>query len=186
MNKKIISIIIVVAILVIAVAGFLFYKNGAKEVSNLDELPVYMYEEDENYTKYTEVSGIEFSYPSNYKSIGNSNQPTFTDPEILGASVGLVYESSQGLNIEKYMEASIAGIEKTLTTNTEIQKEYINLNGVKAGKISYEMSQRGTSMKLTQVVIIKDGNAYVLTIGCLPDDVEKMQETTEKIIKSFK
>ena len=186
MNKKvIISMIVIFAIIVLAIGGY-FIFNSTKEVSNINDLPVYTYEEDDNYTNYTEMAGIEFSYPSNYKSVGTSTQPTFMDPEIQGASVNLVSDNSQNLPLENYMDLSIENIKKVLTVNGEIEKEYINLNGVKAGKIVYEATQSGINMKLTQVVIIKDSKAYILTIGSLPKDNETMQEKTDKMIKSFK
>ena len=53
------------------------------------------------------MEGVEFSYPSNYKSVGSSSQPTFMDPDITGTSVNLISEDSQSLSIKNYIKNSL-------------------------------------------------------------------------------
>ena len=151
MNKKGKNILIVLAVIIlVALTGFFLYRN--MQQSDISKLEVYNYEEDSNYTKYTQMEGIEFSYPSNYKQVESSEQLTFSDPEVQG----------------------------------DIQEKYINLNGTKAAKIDYTTKQNNTDIKLTQVVIIKSGKAYILTISCSPNDSEKIQEKVDKMVKSFR
>lgn len=184
MNKIVKNIIIIVVVIIALIIGYFLY-NYMQE-SNFAKLEVYNYEEDSNYTKYTGMEGIEFSYPSNYESIGTETQPTFTDPEILGASVNLISEDSQDLSLENYLRISKESVKKSITLKSDIIEEYINLNGVKAAKIEYTAEQENNDIKIEQAIIIKSGKAYILTVGCLPSDSEAMQEKTEKIIKSFR
>ena len=179
--NKIVKNIIIVAVIII---GFFIYKNV--EESNFAKLEVYNYEEDSNYTKYTAMEGIEFSYPSNYESIGTETQPTFSDPEVLGATVNLISEDSQNLSLESYMKISKESVKKSITLKSDITEQYINLNGIKASKIEYIAEQDNNDIKIEQVIIIKSGKAYILTVGCLPSDAEAMKEKTNKIIKSFR
>ncbi len=185
MNKNIRNLlIIIIVVAIIVVGGFFVFKNVQE--NDISKLEVYNYEEDPNYTKCTEIEGVEFSYPSNYESYGNSTQPTFRDPDIVGASVNLVSENAQNLSLENYIKASMETVKSSLDVQGDIQEQYINLNGTKAAKIEYIAKQNNVDIKLTQVAIIKSGNAYILTIGCLPDDSEKIQEKEDKIIKSFR
>ena len=184
MNKNVKILIIIVAIIICSVAGVFIYKNI--EENNLSKLPVYNYEEDSNYVKYTDIEGIEFSYPSNYQPLESAAQPTYMDPDILGASVNINYEDSKNLSLEKYLSLSEDSIKSVMSLEGEINEEYMNLNGVKAVKIDYIAKQNGVNVKITQAILIKSGKAYILTIGCLPGDEEAMKEKTDKMIKSFK
>ena len=184
MNKNVRILIIVVAIIICGIVGVYIYINVQE--NNLSKLEVYNYEEDSNYTKYTDMEGIEFSYPSNYKSVGTSTQPTFMDPDINGASVNLISEDSQNLSLKNYIKSSLASIKSSLDIQGDIEEKYINLNGIEAAKLDYITKQNNVDVKITQVILIKSKTAYILTVGCLPDDIEQMQEKTDKIIKSFR
>lgn len=185
MNKKGKNILIVIAVIIlVALTGFFLYRN--MQQSDISKLEVYNYEEDSNYTKYTQMEGIEFSYPSNYKQVESSEQLTFSDPEVEGLLVNVVSENSQNLSLEDYIKASLQTVRTSLDVQGDIQEKYINLNGTKAAKIDYTTKQNNTDIKLTQVVIIKSGKAYILTISCSPNDSEKIQEKVDKMVKSFR
>ncbi len=185
MSKKVKNIIIaIILIIVIFLVGFFIYKNIQE--NDISKLEIYNYEEDPNYIKCTEMEGVEFSYPSNYKSVGSSSQPTFMDPDIAGTSVNLISEDSQSLSIKNYIKQSLDSMKKFLNIQGDIEEKYINLNGVKAAKLDYVAKQNGSDVKVTQVAIIKSGKAYILTVGCLPEDSETIKEKSDKIIKSFK
>ena len=85
-----------------------------------------------------------------------------------------------------YIKLSIDSIKQSLDVQGDIEQKYINLNGVKAAKLDYVAKQSGVDVKITQVAIIKSGKAYILTVGCLPDDSEKLQEKADKMVKSLK
>ena len=134
-----------------------------------------------------EVAGVEFYYPENYVSVGTDTQPLFMDPEIVGASVNLVTaDMPDAMTFDGYIEASILGIKNQMTVEGDINKEYVNVNGVKAAKLDYVATSSGQTMALTQVAIEKSGKVYVLTAGSLKDDAEAMQPKIENMIKSFK
>ena len=183
-NKKVGTILLIVIVFVLAgLGGFIVTKIQENDLSKLE---VYNYEENPNYTKCTDMEGVEFSYPSDYTSIGDSEQPMFMDPEILGATVNLVSEDTQNLSLENYIKYSKDAVKDALSVKGEIEEEYINLNGRKAAKISYTAVQSNSDVSITQVIIIKSGKGYVLTVGCLPSDKEAMREKTDIMIKSFR
>lgn len=141
----------------------------------------------EGYTTFTEMAGIELKYPANYKSIGTSDQPTFMDPDVAGASFNIVSERfPSSLTFEGYVEASIQGIKSQMTVKGDVNTEYINLNDRKAAKLDYIVVSGSQSLVITQIVIQKDKNAYILTLASLESDKEAVSEKFDNIIKSFK
>lgn len=188
MNKKLIKLVVLIMIMVMGVitlTGCSITQNSNDELAGL---AVYTAEEDTTgYTKCEEIEGVEFYYPSNFVSVGTSTQPIYMDPEIAGASVNLVSaEMSSSLTFEGYIDASIIGIKNQMTVEDDVKKEYINLNGTKAARLDYITTSEGQTMGITQVVIKKDSNVYILTVGSLESDMEAFKPKMEKIIKSFK
>lgn len=193
MNTKVMKITILAVIMIMIAVTLTGCTNPLNKEENtkneLEGLAVWS-SEGEDYTDYKkceEIAGVEFYYPSNYTSVGKSTQPMYMDPDILGSSVNLVSaDMVNAMTFEGYIDASILGIKKQMTVNGDINKEYINLNGVKACKLDYVATSKGQTMKLTQAAILKDKKAYVLTLGGLQKDAEAMQPKIDKMIKSFK
>ena len=184
MNKAIKGIIIIIAIIVVIVLGIFVYKYIQK--NELSKLEIYNYEEDSNYKKYTDMEGIEFSYPSDYVQTGTSDKPVFVDPEFLRTSVSLVSEEAQHMSLENYVKASLDIVKQSLTVKGDISEKYINLNGLKAAKLDYVTVQDNLDLKLTQVIINKSGKTYILSIEYLSENAEQMQDKIDKMVKSFK
>lgn len=185
MNKKLVKVIALMMIMLLAVVTLAGCGNNSNDLSGLKS---YTADEDmTGYKKCSEMEGVEFYYPENYVSRGTSKQPIYTDPEILGASVNLATSTyPSAYSFEEYIDASIEAVKKQMTINGDVEKEYINLNGNKACKITYVASSQGQTMKLSQVVIVKDTKAYALTLGSLENDFEAFTPKMEKMIKSFK
>lgn len=184
------AIIMLIAVMLLTGCGNNDTKTGEKGDS-LDGLAVYTAEETPDWSTFDEMSGIEFKYPANYKSIGTSSMPMYMDPEVVGATLNIVTSSfPSSLSFEGYVDASIPGIKTKMTINGDIKVDYINLNGQKAAKLDYEATSEGQTMSITQVLVKKDGKAYVLTLGMLKADKDAntlgINERFEKIIKSFK
>lgn len=189
MNKKIMKLTVLAIIMVIGVLALTGCANKENtQKSELEGLTVYTAEEDyTGYTKCEEIAGVEFYYPANYVSVGKSTQPMYMDPDILGASVNIVSaDMVSSMTFEGYIDASILGIKKQMTVEGDVNKEYINLNGVKACKLDYIATSKGQTMKITQVALLKDSKVYILTLGGLKDDAEELQPKIDKMIKSFK
>lgn len=189
--KKSIKMMSLLLILVIAVVTLTGCSMNNQEATNkeLEGLPVYTASDDmTGYTKCDKIEGIEFYYPSNYLSVGKDTQPMYMDPEIQGASVNLVADDFPStFTFEGYVDASIIGIKGQMKIKGDVNKEYINLNGTKAAKLEYVASTNSSDyMKLTQVVVVKESKAYILTIGALENDYEKLQPKLEQMVKSFK
>lgn len=190
MNKKLTKWIVLALIMVVTLVTLAGCGKTAedKKTDALEGLAVYTQDEDmTDYTKCTEMEGVEFYYPAGYVSVGKTTQPMYMDPEILGASVNLVSsEFSSAFTFEGYIDASILGVKNQMSVEGDIQKEYINLNGQKAAKLTYTATSEGQKMTLTQVVIVKGDKAYILTLGSLVQDAEKFAPKAEKMVKSFK
>lgn len=184
------AIIMLIAVMLLTGCGNNDTKTGGKGDS-VEGLPVYIAEETPDWTTFDEISGIEFKYPANYKSIGTKTMPMYMDPEVAGATLNVVTSSfPSSLSFEGYVDASIPGIKSKMTINGDIKVEYINLNGQKAARLDYEATSEGQTMSITQVLIKKNGNAYILTLGMLKADKDEntsgVNEKFEKIVKSFK
>lgn len=180
------AIIMLIAVMLLTGCG-----NNETKGDNLKGLPVYTAEETPDWSTFDKISGIEFKYPANYKSIGTSSMPMYMDPDVAGATLNVVTSSfPSSLSFEGYVDASIPGIKSQMTINGDVKVEYINLNGQKAAKLDYEATSQGKTMSITQVLIKKNGNAYILTLGVLKADKDEnkagINEKYEKIIKSFK
>lgn len=183
------AIIMLIAVMLLTGCGNNDTKTNGK--GELDDLPVYTAEETPDWSTFDEISGIEFKYPANYKSIGTSSMPMYMDPEVAGATLNVVTSSfPSSLSFEGYVDASIPEIKSKMTIDGDVNVEYINLNGQKAAKLDYVASSQGQTMNITQVLIKKNGNAYILTLGMLKADKDAnssgINEKFEKIVKSFK
>lgn len=184
--KKTMKMLMLIAIMVIVAITLTGCANTKEE--NLEGLAVYTVDEDlTGYTKYEQLEGIEFYYPSNYTAKESSGNIVYTDPEILGASINAISTNfPSSYTFENYVDAAIKGIKAQMEISGDINKEYINLNGRKAVKLEYIVTQSGYSMKCTQVLVVKDKKVYALTMGCLEKDVEAFQPKLDKMLKSFK
>ncbi len=183
------AIIMLIAVMLLTGCGNNDTTTGGK--GELDGLTVYTAEETPDWSTFDKISGIEFKYPSNYKSIGTESMPMYMDPDVAGATLNVVTSSfPSSLSFEGYVEASIPGIKSQMTIEGDVNVDYINLNGQKAAKLDYVASSQGQTMCVTQVLIKKNGNAYILTLGMLKSDKDAntsgINEKYEKIIKSFK
>lgn len=185
--KKSMKLIVLMIIMVMGVVT-LTGCGKTETTDDLSGLAVYNVDEDmTGYTKCEAMAGVEFYYPENYTSVGKATQPTYMDPEILGASVNVVSQAfPSSLTFEGYIDASIASVKQQMTIEGDINKEYINLNGTKAAKLDYKATASGQTMVLSQVVILKDSKVYLLTVGSLEKDAEAFAPKMEKMIKSFK
>ena len=193
MKKNLTKSIILMIIMVMAIVtltGCSALPNAEKTSKDeLEGLTVVTADENmEGYTKCEAMEGVEFYYPSNYKSVGKATQPMYMDPDIAGASVNIVSEAFPSrYTFEGYIEASIIGIKQQMTIkDNEVKTEYINLNGRKAAKLSYTATSQGQTMTITQMAIVKDSKVYILTVGGLEKDAESLQPKMENIINSFK
>ena len=185
--KKTMKMLMLVAVMVI-VALTLTGCGNTNEKNDLEGLAVYTADEDmTGYKKCEQIAGVEFYYPSNYTERQSSGNTVYADPEILGASVNIISTNfPSSYTIESYIDASITALKGQMKISGDINKEFINLNGRKAVKLEYMVSQSGYTMKCTQVLFVKDKKAYALTMGSLEKDIEAFQPKLDKMLKSFK
>lgn len=180
------TLIMLIAVLLLTGCTSNLVNNDEKE-NSLEGLAVYTEEETTDYKVFDKFEGVTFKYPSNYLSVGKDNNPIYMDPEVQGASVNILESTIPSVfSFEGYVDASIPGIKQQMDIAGEIKTEYINLNGRKAAKLDYVAKSTTGNIKVTQVLIEKEEKAFILTLGSLEKDAEKVQSTFDKIIKSFK
>ncbi|MBO5478837.1 MAG: DcrB-related protein [Clostridia bacterium] len=188
--KKLTKLSILAMMMLVAVMLLTGCANNVlttDEKDSVSGLAVYTEEETPDYVTFDKIEGVEFKYPSNYKSIGKESLPMFMDPDVAGATINIVTSDfPSALTFEGYVDASIPGIKSQMDIEGDIKTEYINLNGKKAARLDYVATSRGQTMSITQILIKKDDKAYILTLGSLKADKDKVSEKYEKIIKSFK
>ena len=123
MKLKKLTIVALLVVMLVTLTGCA--NNLKEETEDLSGLPIYTEEEVSDYVTFTDVEGIEVKYPSNYVSVGTSEQPMFMDPDIAGASINIVSaEIPDSFSFEGYIDASIIGIKSQMTIVGEINKEY--------------------------------------------------------------
>lgn len=182
---------VMMLIVVMILTGCANNETKENEGDSLEGLAVYTAEDTPDWATCTEMEGVEFKYPSNYKSVGKSTMPMFMDPDVAGASINIVSSDFPDvLTFEGYVDASIPGIKSEMEIKDDnIKVEYINLNGKKAAKLDYVATSQGQTLAITQVLIKKEDKAYILTLGVLEADKEankaQINEKYEKIVKSF-
>lgn len=141
------------------------------------------------YSVYTHSSGLQFAYPENWKSLGNSSdKPVFSNSET-GTNVNLLSETiPTGYDLKTYMDASISNIKTQMSDKIDgdITSQYVKLNGRDASIITYTMTQSNTKVKIKQACFIDDNTAYILTLAALEDKYTGESETIDNIISSFK
>ncbi len=173
--NKIVALIGIMVIMAIALTGCELKSN--KKSIDKKELT--------GYTEYTHSSGVKFSYPEDWSSLGTSSKPVFADANN-GTNVNLLSETvPTGYNLTSYMSASVANIKSQMGSKIkgEISQEDVKLNGKDASIISYIMTQNSVDVNIKQACFIDDKTAYILTTATTED--ENDTEIIDNIISSF-
>lgn len=173
--NKIVALIGIMVIMAIALTGCELKSN--KKSIDKKELT--------GYTEYTHSSGVKFSYPEDWSSLGTSSKPVFADANN-GTNVNLLSETvPTGYNLTSYMSASVANIKSQMGSKIkgEISQEDVKLNGKDASIISYIMTQNSVDVNIKQAYFIDDKTAYILTTATTED--ENDTEIIDNIISSF-
>lgn len=140
--NKIVALIGIMVIMAIALTGCELKSN--KKSIDKKELT--------GYTEYTHSSGVKFSYPEDWSSLGTSSKPVFADANN-GTNVNLLSETvPTGYNLTSYMSASVANIKSQMGSKIkgEISQEDVKLNGKDASIISYIMTQNNVDVNIKQ------------------------------------
>lgn len=142
----------------------------------------------EGYTEYTHSSGAKFQYPSEWRSNGLSSAVGFVNSSN-GTNVNILTESvGSGIGLKKYVKASIESIKKQYSSNllSEINEEYVKLNGKDGCIIDYKVKQSNINMNVKQAIILDNGQAYILTTVLRESSADTDTEIVNNIINSFK
>ena len=140
----------------------------------------------EGYTEYVHSSGVKFSYPSEWKSLGSSStQPVFGDTTT-GTSVNYLSESvAKTVGLDIYMTAAISNVKKQMDVDGDVEEEAVTLNGKEATIIKYTVTQAGSKVIIKQACFLQDGAAHILTVACLESNYDDQAEIMDNIISSF-
>lgn len=142
----------------------------------------------EGYTEYTHSSGAKFQYPSEWRSNGLSSAVGFVNSSN-GTNVNILTENVGGaVGLKKYTKASIESIKKQYNSNllSEINEEYVKLNGKDACIIDYKVKQSNINMNVKQAIFIDNGQAYILTTVLRESSADTDTQIADNIINSFK
>lgn len=210
MKNKIIKYVVVVAILVCSILVLAGCENKKEETNatkkytseNLSGLTVYTDEKRKDFTRYSGAVDIKFSYPSTWKNVSeNEKQPIFVSTDETGAMLNLTTYLTD-VTLEQLMEQSKKELEEKMKINGDIKQEFINLNGRKAGRVDYVLTnteQRFVEVNeneakaedveidyhFTQIVFIDDKTTYILSVAVPVENYETVKDNVESILKSF-
>lgn len=176
--NKIGVVICMMMVLTLALTGCEFGKKSSnKKEINKNEL--------EGYTEYVHSSGVKFSYPSEWTSLGTSSKPVFGDTAT-GTSVNYLSETvAKTYGLETYMSAAVANVKKEMSVVGDIEEEEVKLNGKDASIIKYTVTQSGSNVVIKQACFLDDGSAHILTVASLENNYDEQAETLDNIISSF-
>ena len=190
LNLKTALLTLILAVVLLSLTGCtnpLNTKVNDDNSADLSGLPTLVEEENANFKKHEEASGVSFSYPSSWKSVGTTSQPIYLNDAGNGTSINLVTgDMPSYLSFDGYIEASIVNIKAKMTINGDVDKEKVNLNGRLAYKLSYTTTSNNITMRITQLAIQEDGKVYILTLGCQESLYESEKDTLDQIMKTFK
>lgn len=169
----------IILLLLITLTGCSFEEEeGLRTTINKRQL--------QGYTEYLDESGIKFSYPSEWESLGeSSSQPIFVDT-LTGSSVNYLSESvPKSIKIDKYMSSAISNVKEQMDINGDVEETRVLLNGKKATIIEYSINQSGTTAIIKQAVFIEDEKAHILTVVVQEYEDLDQTEIMDNIIYSF-
>ena len=166
--KKISKIVSIIFILIIGVIVLTGCENKVGNLVKIAENKREITKGDlPGYTVYTHTSGVQFSYPSNWKSLGTTSKPAFAN-QTNGTNVNLVTETVPAiLNFDSYITASIESIKKQLPIIGDISRENVKINGKDASILKYKMKQSDITVNLNQACFIDSNTAYILTVAVI-------------------
>lgn len=89
------------------------------------------------------------------------------------------------MTVSDYYTAVKTQLTQLISGYQEITNEDIDLNGVAAKKLVYKGSQSNYALQRTQVIVIKDTTAYVISYTATADTYSDFVKEVDTIIASF-
>lgn len=152
MKKKLIIIISVILVILLIIIGAIALKNNKKEENNtknevtnsaeLKGLPEYKDTKPTGFIRYSGAIDVKLSYPATWVSASqNTQQPVFISKDETDAKINII-TALNDKPLEQLVEASVANLKNSGTVKGDISQQMINLNGRKACRIDYIMTQK--------------------------------------------
>ncbi len=134
--------------------------------------------------------GYSIEYPSTWQKeeslafISPPTSPSDRSPEIVTITTELLPASDFGL--DSYSEAALSQVETFQDFNL-LNSSSITLGGLPAHMIVYSFTdQNQTPLQNLQAWTVKDGMAYVITYGGIPEEFQSSLPALQNIMDSFR
>ncbi len=98
----------------------------------------------------------------------------------------IIQPLKEDITLEKYIDSSLASLNKNLDKFSVINNEATMLSGEKAVKLVYTATKKETTAKAMQVISKKGQTFVIVTYTAFPEKYEKHLSTAEEMVKSFR
>jgi hypothetical protein len=206
-SKKMMAIllfvIIFIAVFVLAAVVFgsgMLNKNSEPKMTPMpsEEVVEDMVEEEETgstsalleQAPYVDsVVGFSINVPLGWKVQKNPQQGilvSFTNPNDPGNSINVVSESSQGLDLQEYVDVNKEQIQNLLANYTLVDDEEVDLNGQAGYLLGGTFGQDELMVKNRQLYVVANNKAYVVTATSAEDKWPDSEEAMDASMMSLK
>lgn len=102
-----------------------------------------------------------------------------------GANINVTSESTQGLNLADYVSATKGTLAKLLQDYETTEDKRVSVNGTEAQMIGGTFTQGVFPLRNLQLIVVKDGKAYVTTGTVLNSAWDKNKDLIEASLMTF-
>lgn len=205
-SKKMMIVVLLVVVIVLVLVAVVFgsgmmNRNSAPVVTPTpveEAIEEELIEEEEvgtnsallESTPYADaVAGFSISAPSGWKVQKNPQQGVlviFSNPNEPGNTINIVSESTQGMDLQEYVDVNKEQIQSLLANYTLVDDEEVDLNGQAGYIIGGTFGQEGSMVKNKQLIVVKNNKAYVVTATSAEDMWPESEEVMDASLMTFK
>ena len=138
---------------------------------------------------YTDkINGFSINQPKGWTkaNAGTGVLVAFANPQFKGNTISVLSESTQGLTLKDYVDASLVQLPKQIPGYTFTDKKDITLGTDPAYVVGGEFTQQGINIKNKQYIVVKNGKAYIVTATSTKDNWAPYQKEIESSLNSFR
>ena len=188
MEKKILSLVVALIIVLVATVGLVIYSQTAEEPeenvkkNELVRTDIINSADGDGYTTYKSENGYTVRYPEKYTPQRMARAVDFIlEDEKSKSNLNIVTAKNDGTLKSMSEEDFSASIAETGMSVTMLSYESTDLNGAPATVARYIYNGN----KVTQVIVILEDFGYNITVTESPDVTDYVSDELENIWKSF-
>lgn len=148
-------------------------------------------------TKDYSGNGVSFSYPENWQELstkGGYNLVGFVDPDSFDSSANsyntvVAIQSvaiPSGSTLKQYYDSTYANFKAKDTSFQQISDTTTTVDGTTAYVNTHLIDVNGVQKKEKAVWFERNGNAYIILCGALPEEFDGQQKYFDAIINTFR